>query len=714
MRFPTILDAFNSAARLNNQVIGHHTAELREQNEQEARIREYKIQANIDEFKLSHPYVGGANEAEDEINSEKYFGEFESFIKGQYAKEFKGTTYHNQLIGKSLVLARNHTLSEAGKWRYQRNETVYEGLINKIINNDELDADTKMERLLEALDWQAKRNGWNPVRIAQKKSKIVEGLFENALSIDLPNGITVAQAHNLLDKNVSAFEETILNREKGTINLDEWIPKKQELIDAAKTSAQKAIWKRNLNALDSIDNEWRRRTYDAMRSDNNNELFQCITDYRAYSKMRDAALNSSEYSAEDRPKIAGMFPLPAGLLDSEGGSGKGMSDEILRNKAKSFIQCGLEGFFDDPYNRITMYDAQEAYMEWAAEALGYTGREDAMRRDFPVVNEFLDMVERVVRNQNPEFGEYYDSIRIVKDYIESGYKDDNSIFSTKYADQKEHLLEQAGKRYLDLLFSTDISRTSGKEIAKKAQDFVDTFVAAELDILRINPETGKDNFTKIKGETDNDTFARAVHAFSQPDAVWTDSRQQRQFNGIDKEAAEKFVKQIAPSMLAKELKVSPEDILPGEYVKTEGGRDEDGVIEYRLKNDPDTAYRFVATKNGNKYEWKLESNINGHGWNPSRVPTKANQPIRQAQTQAQEKRLIEGERLGTLKNLIEKGTIPRPPGNFSSGPEGNMERENYIVNNTEKYFAYLKEYFAKNKKEIPEELQRVIRSYNER
>jgi hypothetical protein len=348
-------------------------------------------------------------------------------------------------------------------------------------------------------------------------------------------------------------------------------------------------------------------------------------------------------------------------------AGKKAVELMLTDMMPSFIQAGLQGYFSNPNSPITMYDAKDAFKKAVHAELkdnyGYSGRASDVERDFPIISTFLDEAKKAMKKL--EYSGFVQAIDDIESYVEASFKDNKARFNKLYRDRKEDLINTATERAYDIMFSSVLKGTNGSKVAEDTKKFINTLVAVDLDLLRINPETGKSNFERKMFETENEPFAQAVYALSRPDAVWTDLRGQRRYNGIEQSIAEEIIYEAMPARLINELRkkgidVSADDILPPQFTKTEGGRDEDGVIEYRLKNDPNTKYRFTASKDGKKFDWKLEQSDASGGWTTVTSPQTQKQEMKEAKAEQREAE----ERMNFISTVsVGAGNI-KPPENI--------------------------------------------------
>jgi len=575
------------------------------------------------------------------------------------------------------------------------------------IDNSGMNVQDSLAAKMAALEEYNKLNLLSPTQEYKYKSDFFNTALDQALNIDIGN-MGFKEYLIVLYENLNNFEAAALPYISGKETIDSVLNnKQQQRIEAVKSNAHKVIQDRDYNILDTLDNEWRRAAQDALRAGDQQGILQAQSNYFVGVQLRDAALQGDDFDISYKARIAGMFPVIPGLMGNDESSGdenarRTQIEKILKDNMKGIIQSGIEGTFNDPNERITLYDAQNAFMEhsykFLTEQCGYTGSINDMRRDFTFVNDFLGDAIKAMNYKGSPYEGHIDSLNILKNYIAEGYKDSRSRFNELFKDQQQILLNKAEQRFWDIFYSSDLSRTNGVELAKRAQDFVDTMVAAELDILRINPNTGISNLQRSGLESEDTAFFRAVYALSRPDAVWTDSLQRIQYNGIDEGNVNEVITAMT-SRLAREKGVSVGDIIPVGFTETEGGWDKDGIMEFKLKDDPSKSYRFTAVKNGNRYEGQLEEKAQGSTWKPLKNETGNNSNEN-------------ANRIVTLASMTTNGSLLPMPPDYEGGRRNNVnditDRQNYILANYDTYITYLRQYYATLRRDLPEELQQFL------
>jgi len=618
----TVKDAFDAATYFAQQWMGVGTAKLREKNELDVKVQSMQILTDIENWKRDNPFVGGDNEYDDNYRRDEYLGKMNNFIGQRYAQALGNNgsqNYHDQMKQHEMVAqvhAKSYADLKQDEWRFKRNEGEYEGLKNKIYNSDDWDTNIKMEALMEAHESHSKRNGWDPITTANDKAKIVNALFNNALAIDISSIGTVEQAHALIDKNIKDFEDAFLKQHQGKGIIDDWIQNKQALLDAAKYSAQKNIWKREFTRLDTFDNEWRRRTYDAMRTENYNELMGCIQDYYAGVRMRDAALQSNNYNPDDKPRIAGMFPLPAGLLD--GGDGSGSRKDIYKEIIKDHRQYILNNISE---GRTAAEEGKSAFINFCGDlAAGIGIGIDDLELKYPqetMFHGFWEDAKDQWLNENPGYKAGLELLDTIVNPWKNEPKDP----------QERALRHKQGKRvamYLwdRVLDSYGAQRLTPEDFFNETQRIVGLLIGDKISFLR---ET-VDNSNEYKGGKDERKFADAIHEIAQhPWARFTMQGNtytfgdQKYMENLKGEALDKF---------ANITHIPKSNIVMGNV--KEGPYDETAEFTFQItgRGDENGTFKFAADDKG---DYWIEENTNGE-WNRSEKFKKTESQTRQEES----------------------------------------------------------------------------------
>jgi len=499
MRFPTILDAFNSAARFNNQITGHYSAELREQNDQEARVREIKIQANIDDYKRDHPYVGGANEDEDKQKFSEYFGDLKRHISEQYAEQFgtgkTKTTYHDQLIGKSLAMAQNHTLVEADKWRINREQLNLGNDIEKQLESVKTGSITPrqaMENVNTFISSAGTKIELNPQQRYEMHEKASIETLKNFYTgrLDKFNYVTAtpAQVTKFLDdvKNEAKKEFAFMDTEEGSWNFKG----KAELEEALIQGKCFEVYKEQQAFFDRM----------TVSGDFNNAI--------AFGKLWGAEWNkhygskNKEFSnLNDKMRDAGSHFFNWKNLEGhlkQGRSGKDMYNIDFHWRdvfgaaidGNEFILNGQRRRFD------TIEDGVHQALLIAEKAFMY-GRED----DYPLAREewqkakaqkmenFYDELEGYLKDKNPDLQKTWNKFRKAEtyldkkgDYYHSDFENDrgqsaisfftNLLFRQGITDTKtieEEMKNFTGKRLIENATKDKTVSSPAKRVIRDAE-----------------------------------------------------------------------------------------------------------------------------------------------------------------------------------------------------------------------------------------------------
>jgi hypothetical protein len=401
----SLMDVFGAATQAASPFLRHETGRLREMNDLRLRNDSARFAADAANFLRDRPYDG---------DFEKYLGEITGYADAWHDERAAagGSPYYRRSVeamrAQSLEQLRDHALREADKWRYQQNEADYAAERNRFSNVEGWDTETRLSAMMDAHEFHAARQGWNPVERARDKASIYGGLVERGLAIDPDKAATVRQAYDMLDGSMAELERATAGREGEDGALDRLVTGWRDRLGAAKGAARMAIWERNYGSLKAMDSEYKRIAHDAIRAGDYNLLLYAQRLYWEGSELRESALgNPAEFDHKNhKDEIAGMFPFIGGLF-GERGSGSGRSDEIKKaavtGKLKELLSevvAGRGGEFG------SVHDFRQKFKgilhQWAFDSGFYGGPQEDFEVEFAdVFEQFYDFARDAVK-ESPE------------------------------------------------------------------------------------------------------------------------------------------------------------------------------------------------------------------------------------------------------------------------------------------------------------------------
>jgi len=711
MQRPSILDAFNEAARFSNNVFGYTTEKLKEKNELQFNHEMSKLNTDIEDYVRDNKFVGGVDGVSDTEAYNKYLGNLYGFIKGRFGialAENSSNYYKEKIINaqnEAVENARNYSLEKADQWRFQRTEVNYRNEINKL-NNTETDTKEKLGKMMIAYEAHADYMRWNPETRAKELGNLVNHVFDQELKLNINNYRNVDDA--LEGLKIKLSDLSLFADEKGGAEgmLDTWITNKNERIEAAEGVITKAIHDREYNILRTEHETWQRKAYDAIRTGDLRGLIEAQTERERGIIKRDNAKNSNNYNPAHKPVIAGMYEAMPGLYpDSSGGGRKENIENDLKSLLNETIIATKQGYLESPDERKIPYQMKEVWENIVNDYLkerglgNYTGRYDQMKRDYPIAGIFIETLINNLK-KDPEYNEIIDAIAPVNSFIKGMTKDDR--FFSKLPDWQKIMLEKEAENIVwDVVCAKDLKNTNMQDIVNEVQNKLGKLNGQLLGIFKIDPITGKSDFKADAGRDGRDqTSFMAKALYGLDGAIYTDlQHRERSITGVDSRNIEEL-KTGHKSELVREFKnmgkkyegYSLNDITSVEFEKTPDGYDITNKLIFTLKDDPTKKIRATAYEHNSKYEMLYEEK-DGNGWKSI-----GGEAVRRQRREEANKTDNRNSYLAVNLSVL---NLPMP--NDFTGSFNDIT--SYIHRDPEKYIEFLKEHY--NGK-LPEKVLKVL------
>ena len=726
MQRTTPLDAFNAAARFSQGVAGHYTEKNKEQNDLQLRVDNDKAKNRFADIVRDNPYTGG----DFDVYRFKLNEEFDKAINSIIGESGNNSPYYRQMMEQSRrqwhVEADNTARVKADQWRTDK-ETVS-------CNED-------MERIIEAV----RRGDMTPQQgIEANRDRI--NLSGTIRQLSYQERYVMDEASKILTHQTLLTERLKNERDPSKLRgiLAEANAEFDWTDEIDEATGEKKIKKFTYKDKDKFDEELlqgrcfeifgerealRRRLITDGGAQNLREAnkiaeenSKLLRDYYDSDKPEYQLLNSRYRSQMD-----GWFKTTRDQL-SAASSGTGAARQLgkkeIEDSFSQWINRGIDGYINNPDIRITPYDSYLGCMKELMQAANFQGTVEQFKHEYLIVNTYLKKFIDGMKDRGTLHEQYYDGVKIIADYLDRKYNEKDSVFSIRYKDQKQIILDRGQERFWDLIYSSDLSRVNGEEIAKQALNFVQSLEGQDLNIL--------DGRLELNGANADQQLAQMLHAIGQPDRVWRDTQGRTQYNGVSVEKRNELEALVNTRLHREIMKDTPSHLRSGVRLKflrfeeSEGKTDirdntryfdEDGVFIFGV--DGDTSGReYKITSNGT--ELNIQKRERGSGWTSiggaqyERDQRAAeNQRMRAAAEAARSetiRREGQNELAMELSTLRYGGNQLRMPSDYTSdyrtgSPLEREDRLNYILTNYDKYINYLREYYGQ-RGQLPEELRR--------
>jgi len=604
----TLMDAFNAAGHFTQQTLGYMDEANR--YKYDTILYEQSIEREKIENELINDYTRIDENGENvfQQNSdlyEKHVDERLAQWRAAAQEAGNGKNYYLDRLKRmdaqfteAMRQRKDAAALQSGK---QRAVVAYQKEQNTI-DNAGWDIPTTLAAKIESHNRYNSINAMDAVTAQKDKTAIYNTMFEKARNINI-GSMTTSEAFEALDNNIKTLEEAAKKYLPEGESLDNYLDSKQEKLNDARQSLRLAIWKRNYHELDTLDNEYRRIASDAIKTENVGLMNTAINMWRQGSKLREQAMESSEFNPDDGSKIIEMFPIFDKLFDVDG-SGRSGSKIKLEDKIKNwrtyYIDSVVEG-------RMAVEEGRSAFINDFGTLAEETGMGiDEMERLYAKETKFFafwDDAIDALKTQDPGYKAAFESLDVYLDEWKKKAK----------TPEETALRHSQGKKVALLLYDTILdakgsARLSPEEIQKEAARLTGLLVDEKISFIRETAENSREfkvgvdsdkDFGKAVFEMEQNPWARFVIGSGGSAKTYTfgDKKYQEQFENA---ALDKF-STITGKPLA-DLKIGH---------SKEGQFDEAAELNIIVTNEgkENETYRFKSDKDGNYWIEKKTDNV---------------------------------------------------------------------------------------------------------
>jgi len=602
MRHATISDAFNAASYFTQQTLEMFTKEKEYELDTELFKQSIEMEKFHKELIADYTRIDDKGENVFQQNPEAYQKHVQERLaewRRNAEAAGNGSRYYMDRLGRMDAQGneamRQRTAAVIDDAARQRVDVAHAKAYAEI-DNSGWDIQKTLEAKTAELERYKSVRGLSHIDEYKEKAGIINSLFDRSLNIDIGN-LTVADAMKAVDDNISFLEEIFTPYLSEGETFDSFLDQKQERLSDARQAVRMAIWKRNYNYGEALDNEYRRIAADAMKTDDNSLIRYAQRLWREGSQLREIAMESPEYNPDDRHRITNWFPLVGGLIDNGGRSSVSIADRIKESR-DYWITSGAEG-------RSAQGEARASYMQEMGDLAREAGFdnidefEHRYSREIDFFGMYEDTKDALIK-KNPGYADAFRSLDTFIDTWKGQVKDP----------QEKALREQQGRRIAAYFFDTILdahgeARITPDQMQRETMRLTGLLASDKISFLR---ETVDNSSRFTIGTNSDQDFGKAVYEMSQH--PWARFVADGKVNTFGDEQYRQDVENMAMDKFKTITGISLSNMSIGH--SKEGMYDETPEINIIVsgRGTENGTYRFAADPDGNYWIERQTDN----GW----------------------------------------------------------------------------------------------------
>lgn len=659
----TLLDAFNAAAGFTTQAANYMDSQLREK----ARNDLTTMQLNFE--KDSNDFLMNLSQRGDYDNFQKDTDTFLNNYRNKLQKE-SANAYTARLADQMLGSARNDMQIKVAQSvsTSRRNDMTKQDADNLGLCKQIYSGQSCVDKQSEILD-----RGYADGRYStqQYQTSIISEAYEaakldyktaglKAVAESIKSGGTKEDVLAAMDRIESNITAKFI--QSGTANIETLDKGNARYVDAtnlidkekAKNSAKQeveAIWETEVVSMQKKNESSLSEIYNSMLIPDANMYVIAKQGLRTVSSM-----GGNKLTSETRVKYTNYF----NKILSDVAAGKDAKGSAIDNTLST--PSGAEAFVKVLWSQggKTGYETQRAYNDAALkEFRSYSSNPDAQMGDMYLDKKFAKTMNFMdaLQNAYPEGAKgIMDSQKNLINALCKAKNEDNAGEAEMiYSQELEYLWDSFNE-----LKSADFTPEKLKEIKDKSTARINGLLGDTLNLVRINPETGKSKYEYGVFTSDERLMAKAIQQRDSTDIAYTDENGKKRFLQGTQEGL-KPLENAEKNMVMQLSGVTDESDISAFNESTKSG---DDINARNIYQTPDgSQYRF-SSADGKKITVEKKSGVNGE-WQkidtPKTAEKKENKEIKR-----QERKTVKTADEISVNDAIEKSQGKPPKSNITN------------------------------------------------